>query len=105
MRDAIHYKVQEEGAVVKKAIKIAIGINQADKKNVLGLWVTRLKFQDTGSAYLTAENRCVSDILLISVDGLSSFSKVIAVVFPKTEIQCCIIHQIRAPPDMSSTRR
>jgi len=100
MLDAIHYKVREEGAVVKKAVHIAIGTDLVGKKDVLGLWVGATESSKYWLDVLNGlKNRCVSDILLVSVDGLSGFSEAISVVFPKTEIQRCIIHQIR-----SSTR-
>ena len=100
MLDAIHYKVREEGAVVKKAVYIAIGTDLNGKKDVLGLWVGATESSKYWLGVLNGlKNRGVSDILLVSVDGLSGFSEAISVAFPKTEIQRCIIHQIR-----SSTR-
>jgi len=100
MLDAIHYKVREEGAVVKKAIYIAVGTNLEGKKDVLGLWVGATESSKYWLGVLSGlKNRGVSDILIISVDGLSGFSEAIAVAYPFTEVQRCIIHQIR-----SSTR-
>jgi len=100
MLDAIHYKVREEGAVVKKAVYIAIGTDLEGKKDVLGLWVGATESSKYWLGVLNGlKNRGVQDILIVSVDGLSGFSEAIAVAYPKTEIQRCIIHQIR-----SSTR-
>ena len=100
MLDAIHYKVREEGAVVKKAIYIAIGTDLEGKKDVLGLWVGATESSKYWLGVLNGlKNRGVQDILIVSVDGLTGFSEAIAVAYPKTEIQRCIIHQIR-----SSTR-
>ena len=100
MLDAIHYKVREKGAVVKKAVYIAIGTDLNGKKDVLGLWVGATESSKYWLGVLNGlKNRGVSEILLVSVDGLSGFSEAITVAFPKTEIQRCIIHQIR-----SSTR-
>ena len=100
MLDAIHYKVREEGVVVKKAVYIAIGTNMEGQKDVLGLWIGATESSKYWLGVLNGlKNRGVSDILLISVDGLNGFSEAIAAVYPKTEIQRCIIHQIR-----SSTR-
>jgi transposase-like protein len=100
MLDAIHYKVREEGVVVKKAVYIAIGTNMEGQKDVLGLWIGATESSKYWLGVLNGlKNRGVSDILLISVDGLNGFSEAIAAAYPKTEIQRCIIHQIR-----SSTR-
>jgi transposase-like protein len=98
--DAIHYKVREEGVVVKKAVYIAIGTDLEGKKDVLGLWVGATESSKYWLGLLNGlKNRGVQDILIISVDGLSGFSEAIAVAYPQTEVQRCIIHQIR-----SSTR-
>ena len=100
MLDAIHYKVREEGVVVKKAVYIAIGTDMEGQKDVLGLWIGATESSKYWLGVLNGlKNRGVSDILLISVDGLNGFSEAIAAAYPKTEIQRCIIHQIR-----SSTR-
>jgi len=100
MLDAIHYKVREEGSVVKKAVYIAIGTDLEGKKEVLGLWVGATESAKYWLGVLNGlKNRGIQDILIASVDGLTGFSEAIAVAYPKTEIQRCIIHQIR-----SSTR-
>ena len=100
MLDAIHYKVREEGVVVKKAVYIAIGTDLEGKKDVLGLWVGAIESSKYWLGVLNGlKNRGVQDILIISVDGLTGFSEAIAVAYPQTEVQRCIIHQIR-----SSTR-
>lgn len=100
MLDAIHYKVREEGVVVKKAVYIAIGTNLEGKKDVLGLWIGATESSKYWLGVLNGlKNRGVNDILIVSVDGLTGFTDAIAAVYPKTEIQRCIIHQIR-----SSTR-
>ena len=100
MLDAIHYKVREEGVVVKKAVYIAIGTDLQGQKDVLGLWIGATESSKYWLGVLNGlKSRGVSDILLISVDGLNGFSEAIAAAYPKTEIQRCIIHQIR-----SSTR-
>lgn len=100
MLDAIHYKVREDGIVVKKAVYIAIGTDLEGKKDVLGLWVGANESAKYWLGVLNGlKNRGVHDILIASVDGLTGFSEAIAAAYPKTEIQRCIIHQIR-----SSTR-
>lgn len=100
MLDAIHYKVREEGIVVKKAVYIAIGTDLEGKKDVLGLWIGATESSKYWLGVLNGlKNRGVQDILIVSVDGLTGFSDAIATAYPKTEIQRCVIHQIR-----SSTR-
>jgi len=94
--DAIHYNVRSEGQIVKKAVYIAIGINLDGIKEVLGMWVGET---ESAKFWLTKmnelKNRGVEDILIACVDGLTGFSSAIASAFPKSEIQQCIIHQIR----------
>jgi len=98
--DAIHYKVREEGVVVKKAVYIAIGTDLEGKKDVLGLWIGATESSKYWLGLLNSlKNRGVQDILIMSVDGLTGFSEAIAAAYPQTEVQRCIIHQIR-----SSTR-
>ena len=100
MLDAIHYKVRDEGMVVKKAVYIAVGTDLSGRKEVLGLWVGATESSKYWLGVLTGlKNRGVTDILIASVDGLPGFSEAITVAYPKAEIQRCIIHQIR-----SSTR-
>lgn len=94
--DAIHYKVREEGTVVKKAVYIAIGTDLAGMKEVLGLWVGETESAKYWLGILNGlKSRGVEDILIISVDGLSGFTTAIEAVYPKTEVQRCILHQIR----------
>ena len=94
--DAIHYHVRSEGQLVKKAVYIAIGINMAGIKEVLGMWVGENESAKYWLSILNGlKNRGVDDILIACVDGLTGFDNAIEAVYPKTEIQQCIIHQIR----------
>jgi len=98
--DAIHYHVRQDGRIRKKAVYIALGINLDGKRDVLGLWVGENESSKFWLGVMNEiQNRGVSDILIACVDGLTGFNEAISAVFPKTEIQRCIIHQIR-----SSTR-
>lgn len=94
--DAIHFHVRSEGQIVKKAVYIAIGINMDGFKDVLGLWIGE---NESAKFWLSVmnglKNRGIEDILIACVDGLTGFPNAIEAVFPKTEIQQCIIHQIR----------
>ena len=94
--DAIHYHVRSEGQVVKKAVYIAIGINLDGRKDVLGMWVGEHESAKYWATILNGlRNRGVEDIFIACTDNLTGFSAAIEAVFPKTEIQNCIVHQIR----------
>jgi len=96
MLDAIHYKVREDGAVVKKAAYIAIGTDLYGLKEVLGIWLGATESSKFWLGVLNGlKNRGVEDILIASVDGLPGFIEAIGAAFPHTNIQRCIIHQIR----------
>jgi len=95
--DGIFFHVRQEGQIVKKAVYIAIGVQMDGILDVLGMWVG----ENGESAKFWAgilnslKNRGVRDILIACVDGLTGFPNAIEAVFPKTEIQQCVIHQIR----------
>lgn len=94
--DAIHFHVCSEGQVVKKAVYIAIGIRMDVIKEVIGMWVGE---NENAKFWLSVmnglKNRGIEDILIACVDGLTGFPAAIEAVYPKTEIQQYIIHQIR----------
>ncbi|MBA4313043.1 MAG: IS256 family transposase [Chlorobiaceae bacterium] len=95
--DAIHYKVQDEGKVVTKAAYTALGVDINGKKDLLGLWVGQVEGSHFWLNIMTElKNRGVEDILISCIDGLKGFPEAINTVFPKTEIQLCVIHLIRA---------
>lgn len=94
--DAIHFHVRSEGQIVKKAVYIAIGINLDGRKDVLGMWVGENESAKFWATVLNGlRNRSVEDIFIACTDNLTGFSAAIEAAFPKTEIQNCIIHQIR----------
>lgn len=94
--DAIHFHVRSEGRIIKKAVYIAIGINMEGFRDVLGMWVGENKSAKFWVSVMNdLKNRGIEDILIACVDGLTGFPSAIAAVFPKTELQQCIIHQIR----------
>ncbi|MCP1312698.1 IS256 family transposase [Paenibacillus tyrfis] len=94
--DAIHFKVKQEGQIVNKAAYMVIGIDLDGNKDVLGIWIGE---NESAKFWLNVlnelKNRGVQDILITCVDNLSGFSQAIAACYPKTDIQKCIIHQIR----------
>jgi len=94
--DAIHFHVRSEGQIVKKAVYIAIGVGLDGIRDVLGMWIGE---NESAKFWLSVmnglKNRGVSDILIACVDGLTGFPSAIGAVYPQTELQQCIIHQIR----------
>ncbi len=94
--DAIHYHVRSEGQVIKKAVYIAIGINLDGRKSVLGMWVGENESAKFWATVLNGlRNRGVEDIFIACTDNLTGFTAAIEAVFPQTEVQNCIIHQLR----------
>ena len=94
--DAIHYRVRQDGVVIKKAVYILIGINLKGEKEVLGFWIGENESSKFWLNILNEiGNRGVEDILIISVDNLKGFSEAIKGKYPNSEIQKCIVHQIR----------
>lgn len=94
--DAIHYHVRSEGQIVKKGVYIAIGIDLDGRKDVLGMWVGENESAKFWTTVLNGlKNRGVQDIFIACTDNLTGFSAAINAVFPKTDVQNCIIHQLR----------
>ena len=94
--DAIHYHVRSEGQIVKKAVYIAIGIDLDGRKDVLGMWVGENESAKFWATVLNGmRNRGVQDIFIACTDNLTGFSAAINAVFPQTDVQNCIIHQLR----------
>jgi putative transposase len=94
--DALFLKVHHEGRVVNKAVYLAIAVNMDGKKDLLGVWIE----QTEGAKFWLAvvnelKTRGVEDIFLCCIDGLKGFPDAIRTVFPKTEVQLCIIHMVR----------
>ena len=94
--DAVHYSVRTNGKVVKRAAYVVLGINLKGKKDVIGIYIGE---NETSKFWLQVlsdmKTRGVKDILISSIDGLPGFSEAIRTVFPKAEVQRCIVHQIR----------
>jgi putative transposase len=94
--DAIHFKVKQDGAIVNKAAYMVIGIDLDGNKDVLGMWIGENESSKFWLSVLNElKNRGVQDILITCVDNLAGFSQAITACYPQTEIQKCIIHQIR----------
>lgn len=94
--DAMHFKVREEGKVKHKALYNILGINKEGKKEVLGMYISESEGANFWLQVLThLNNRGLKDVLIACTDNLTGFSEAIHSIFPKTDIQLCIIHQIR----------
>lgn len=98
--DAIHYKVKENHQYITKAAYVVLGIQMDGRKDILGVWIGE---NESAKFWLSVmndlKNRGVKDVYVFCVDGLAGFREAINAAFPKSQIQRCIIHQIR-----SSTR-
>lgn len=94
--DAIHYKIKENGRFIMKAVYTILGVNLEGKKELLGIYLSDHEGAKHWLNVLThLQNRGVKDILIACVDGLTGFPEAIEAIYPKTEIQLCIVHQIR----------
>lgn len=94
--DAIHYKVREEGKIVSRAVYTILGVSTRGIKDVLGIYIAESEGANFWLQVLTdLSNRGVKDILIASIDGLKGFSEAIRTIFPHTEVQLCIVHQVR----------
>ncbi len=94
--DALFVNVKEEGHVIKKAVYLALGVNLEGHKELLGLWIEK----NEGARFWLGvinelKNRGVQDIFVACVDGLKGFTEAINAVFPKTDVQLCIVHMVR----------
>lgn len=94
--DAIRVKARDNGHVINKAVYLAIGIKLDGEKEVLGMWVSENEGAKFWLQVVTEiNNRGVKDIFIACVDGLKGFPEAIETVFPKTQIQLCIVHMVR----------
>lgn len=94
--DALFVKTRQEGPVTTKAIYLALGINLEGEKELLGLWVAQAegsKFWLT--VFSELKNRGVCDCFIACVDGLKGLPEAIEAVFPRTQVQLCIVHKLR----------
>lgn len=98
--DAIHYKVKENHQYIMKAAYVVLGIRTDGRKDILGVWIGENESSKFWLSVLNdLKNRGVQDVFVFCVDGLNGFREAIGAVYPNSQIQRCIVHQIR-----SSTR-
>ncbi len=94
--DCIVVKVRQDKQVINKAIYLALGVNMAGHKELLGMWMSENEGAKFWLGILTElQNRGVQDILIACVDGLKGFPEAIESVYPRTRIQLCIVHLVR----------
>jgi len=94
--DAMHFKVKEEGRVVHKALYNILGVDVHGHKEILGLYISESEGANFWLQVLSdLHNRGVKDILIASIDNLNGFSEAIQSIYQQTEVQSCIVHQIR----------
>ncbi|MFQ5751942.1 MAG: IS256 family transposase, partial [bacterium] len=94
--DALMVKVKDNGHIIYKAVYVAIGVNLEGKKELLGIWIAKTEGAKFWLKVVTElKNRGVNDIFIACVDGLKGFPEAIESVFPKTQVQLCIVHLVR----------
>jgi transposase-like protein len=94
--DAMHYKVKSEGRVVSRAVYNILAVNKSGIKELIGMYISESEGANFWLSVLTdLKARGVKDILIACIDNLNGFSEAITSVFPQTEVQSCIIHQVR----------
>ena len=94
--DALHFKVRHEGRIESRAVYLVLGIDKYGKKDLLSMYLSENEGAKFWLQVLTdLQNRGVEDILIACIDNLSGFSEAVNSIYPKTEVQLCIVHQIR----------
>jgi transposase-like protein len=94
--DCIVVKIRQDKKVINKAVYLALGVNMEGQKELLGMWLSENEGAKFWLGVITElQNRGVKDILIACIDGLKGFPDAIQTVFPKTQIQLCIVHRVR----------
>jgi len=94
--DCIHLKIRQDKQIINKAIYLVLGINLHGHKELLGIWISENEGAKFWLSVLTElKNRGVQDVMVACIDGLKGFPEAISAVFPKTQIQLCIVHMVR----------
>lgn len=94
--DALFYKVRQDGQIRSMAAYLVLGMNIEGEKDLLGIYLSETESASFWLEVLTdLETRGVKDILIASIDNLKGFKEAIATIFPKTDVQLCIVHQVR----------
>ena len=94
--DCIHLKIRQDKQIINKAVYLVLGINLHGHKELLGIWISETEGAKFWLSVLTElKNRGVQDVMVACIDGLKGFPEAISAVFPKTQIQLCIVHMVR----------
>ena len=94
--DAMYYKVKDEGRTVARCVYNVLGINKDGRKEVLGMYVSHSEGANFWLGVINdLKQRGVEDILIACIDNLKGFDEAIRTIYPKTDVQTCIVHQIR----------
>lgn len=94
--DAMHYKVKDDGMIVNRCVYNIIGINVDGRKDLLGMYVSESEGANFWLSILSnLQQRGVKDILIACIDNLKGFAEAIGSIYPQTEVQSCVVHQIR----------
>jgi transposase-like protein len=94
--DCIVVKIRQDKRVINKAVYVALGVNMEGHKELLGLWLSENEGAKFWLSVLTElKNRGIKDVFVACVDGLTGFPDAVATVFPKTQVQLCIVHMVR----------
>ena len=94
--DCLRVKIRDEGVVKNKAVYVALGVDRAGKKDVLGLWIAQTEAASFWLRVMTElQSRGVEDILITLIDGLTGFPDAIHTVFPQAQIHHCVVHLVR----------
>ena len=94
--DCLVVKVREDNRIMNKAVYLALGVNSEGHKELLGLWISQNEGAKFWLNVLTElKNRGLEDIFITCVDGLTGFPEAIEAVYPKTQVQLCIVHMVR----------
>ncbi|WP_336844048.1 IS256 family transposase, partial [Providencia rettgeri] len=94
--DCIVVKSQDSGVVSNKSVYLALGINLQGEKELLGMWIAKNEGAKFWLSVMTElKNRGLQDIFIACCDGLKGFPEAIEAVYPQTQVQLCIVHQVR----------
>jgi putative transposase len=94
--DGLVIKVHHENRVLNKTLYVALGVNLAGHKDVLGLWLAETEGAKFWLSVLTAlQNRGLKDVFIACVDGLTGFPEAIRTVYPQAQVQLCLVHLVR----------
>ena len=94
--DAMFYKVKQDGQIRKMAAYLVLGMNKEGEKDLLGIYLAETESATFWLSVLSdLKDRGVEDILIACIDNLKGFKEAIEAMFPRTDVQLCIVHQVR----------